>query len=229
MLVGGLGTRLRNVLPDLPKPLAEIDNRPFLHYLLGQLADAGIQRTILCTGHKAEKIARVFGNRFDGRMDLIYSHEENPMGTGGALRLAADKLEGNIALVANGDSYVATDLNKFVSWHFQSKHPGSLLLVRMEDASRFGSVVMDDRGKITNFEEKTDSHRSGWINGGIYLLSRDLLYEIPQGCSVSLERQMFPKWISTGDLYGYPVEDPFLDIGTPESLAAANIFFASLR
>lgn len=229
VLVGGLGTRLRDALPDRPKPLAEIGGRPFLGFLLDQLARAGIQRTILCTSYKADQIEKTLGGRFGEQMDLIYSHEEEPLGTAGALRLAEGKLEQDFALIANGDSYVATNLRTFISWHLQSNHPGSLLLVKIDNVSRFGSVVLDDDGKITTFEEKSDTSQAGWINGGIYLLSRELFYEIPNDRPVSLEQEMFPKWASMGLLYGYPVEDAFLDIGTPESLAAANDFFESLR
>jgi len=229
ILAGGFGTRLQGALPDRPKPLAEIGGRPFLSRLLDQLAKAGIRRTILCTGYKADQIEKTLGDCFGGQMALIASREEEPLGTGGALRLAESRMEQKLALIMNGDSYVATDLRPFISWHLQAHHKGSLLLVKTDDVARFGSVSIDDDGKITAFEEKSDAHQGGWINGGIYLLSRDLLHEIPSDRPVSLENKIFPKWAAAGLLYGYRAEENFIDIGTPESLASASAFFRSLR
>jgi histidinol-phosphate phosphatase family protein len=226
ILAGGLGTRLHTVLPDRPKVLAPVAGRPFLSYLLDQLQTAGIRRTVLCTGHRGNQLETAFGPRYAG-MDLTYSREETPLGTGGALRLALPHVEGNLALVLNGDSYVDGSLPEFYAWHGAHSFPGSLLLTSVADTERFGTVDFDPDGRILAFREKEGLVQPGWINAGIYLLSRCLLESLAAGQPVSLEREAFPAWLA-GGLGGFPCRSAFLDIGTPESLAQAEAFFTRL-
>jgi histidinol-phosphate phosphatase family protein len=227
VLAGGFGTRLRAVVSDCPKVLAEVNGRPFLAYLLDQLVRAGVDTAVLCTGYKAEQIEAAFGDVYRG-MRLRYSRETEPLGTAGAIRLALPLIESEEMLVLNGDSYCAADFAEHVRLHRAGDHHGSLLLTPVPDASRFGQVLTRDDGRVTDFLEKDPTARAGWINAGVYVFQRHLLREIPLGRAVSLEREMLPNWIPRG-LGTLRSDTKFLDIGTPESYREAAEFFATLN
>ncbi|MBI3611415.1 MAG: nucleotidyltransferase family protein [Nitrospirae bacterium] len=224
ILVGGLGTRLRPVIADRQKVLAAIHGRPFLAYLLDQLADAAIRSVVLCTGYRGEDVKAMFGDSY-GPMKLLYSEERSPLGTGGALRHALPLLPSDPVLVLNGDSFCDLDLNAFWNWHRAHAARATLALVQVSDTRRYGRVHSAPDGKVMRFEEKGSEGGSGWINAGIYLLAHSVLQTIPTDGAVSLEQAIFPRWIGRG-LYGYPSRGRFLDIGTPESYATAEQFFA---
>jgi D-glycero-alpha-D-manno-heptose 1-phosphate guanylyltransferase len=224
VLAGGFGTRLRTVMADRPKVLAPVGGRPFLARLLDQLRFAEIASVVLCTGHLGEQVESAFGGAYRG-MRLTYSRERTPLGTGGALRAAVEGLDSDPVLVLNGDSYCQTDLEDFFRAHASRGAGASLVVTRVPDVSRFGNVAMDADRTVLRFEEKAAVSGEGWINAGIYLVSRRLLEEIPTGRAVSLENEMFPRWLNA-PLCAYCSEGPFLDIGTPGSYAAAERFFA---
>lgn len=224
IIAGGLGTRLGGALGNLPKTLAPVAGRPFLAHLLEQLASAGIGRVVLCTGHGGDMIEDFVAAK-EQPLKVLCSREPEPLGTGGALRLALPLIESEVALVMNGDSYVDTDLAPIVEHYGSSASDAAMVLVCVNDTSRFGSVRVDDRSQITEFLEKRPGGGPGLINGGVYLLSADLIAAIAPDKPVSLERDLFPVWLETG-LQGYPVDTGFIDIGTPASLAEAEAFFA---
>ena len=226
VLAGGLGTRLRPVVADQPKVLAEVGGHPFLKYLLDQLVEWRIQEVVLCTGHLGEQIEARFGADYRG-LRLRYSRESSPLGTAGALRLALPSIQSDPVLVLNGDSYCGADFAAFWRWHCLQQSTATVLLVNKPDTRRFGSVQVATDGRILRFEEKRESAEPGAINAGVYLIARERLQSIPTAKPVSLEREMFPAWIG-GDFYGYLAAGPFLDIGTPESYAAAAAFFAKV-
>lgn len=223
ILAGGLGTRLRSVVPDRPKVLAEVHGRPFLSYLLDRLGTAGIRRVVLLTGHRARQVRDTFGDTYNG-INLAYSEEPAPLGTAGAIRHALPLLTSDPVLVLNGDSFCDADLSLFFFWHSAQDRRGSLLLADVEDAARFGRVAIGEDERIVHFEEKDGRAEPGLINAGVYILSRGLIESIPVGTPTSVEREIFPSWISDG-LHGYRVRGRFIDIGTPESYAAAEAFF----
>ena len=225
ILAGGLGTRLRSVVADRPKVLAEVHGRPFLAYLLDQLAAAGIRYVVLCTGYLGEQVEAVFGHSYRD-MDIVYSQESLPLGTAGALRLACPFFKSDTVLVMNGDSFCDADLAAFWNWHGEQRVPATLLLTQVPDTTRYGRVQVGANGRIVSFVEKGHTSGRGWINAGIYLFTRHLLQTIPPGRSVSIEKESFPRWIDQG-LSGYQSEGRFIDIGTPESYARAEAFFAS--
>jgi histidinol-phosphate phosphatase family protein len=209
--------------------------------LLDQLADAGFRDVVLCTGYMGNLVRDIFGSRFR-RLELRYSQEPEPRGTAGALRHALPLLQGDNVLVSNGDSYCQTDLGAFLEWHVDKGSPASLVLANVPDVSRFGSVEFDGQHRIVRFKEKGNSG-SGWINAGIYAISKRLIAGIANGVPVSIERECFPAWIQTeklqpektqsesikfeNGLFAYPcnADGGFLDIGTPETLQAAQDFF----
>lgn len=227
ILAGGLGTRLRPVVNDRPKVLAEISSRPFLTYLLEQLVCSGIKSAVLCTGYIGEQVKSAFGDAF-GSMRLSYSQESSQLGTAGALRLALSQIQSHSVLVMNGDSFCEVDFGKFWAWRAAKGVEAALMLTQVPDTRRYGRVQVDAGGRVLKFEEKGVTEGSGLINAGIYLLDRSLLLTIPENTNVSLEKEMFPAWIERG-LYGYSNTGRFLDIGTPESYALAEKFFEEMK
>lgn len=224
VLAGGIGSRLRSAVSDRPKGLAEVDGRPFLAYVLEQLAQAGVRRVVLCTGYLGTQIRLAFGTDFRG-MRVSYSHEEAPLGTGGALRQAVDAAGDRTLLVLNGDSFCEVDLGAARQDFERCSRQPMLVLSWQADTARYGRVECDAALRIAAFEEKGARGGAGWINAGIYLVDRPLVEAIPSGRPVSLERDVFPEWIPRG-LRGFPSHGRFLDIGTPESYSRAAAFFA---
>ena len=224
ILAGGLGTRLRSVVSDRPKVLAPVAGKPCLAHLLDQLARAGIRETTLLLGHAADQVQAAFGTEFDG-MKLAYSVEAEPLGTGGALRLALPHLQHKTVLLLNGDSYCDVDLDALLAFHRAHSGFATLTLAEVSDGSRYGRVHLNEHRRIERFEEKGGASGPGWINAGVYLFARVALSEIEPGRAVSLEREVLPNWVSRGEVFGFPARGRFIDIGTPESYAEAEAFF----
>lgn len=224
ILAGGLGTRLRSVISDRPKVLAKVGDRPFMVYLLEQLSVAGIQKVILCTGYLGAQVQTTF-EASSHQLDLIYSQEPSPLGTGGALRLALDYIQSDSVLVMNGDSFCEISIGEFWLSHADRQTDVTIALTQVSDTSRYGRVEVDSAGKILNFAEKGNSTSVGWINAGIYLIKRELISEIPRDQVISLEQEILPNWIEHKSVYSYPTQGKFIDIGTPSSYALAQSFF----
>ncbi len=220
VLAGGLGTRLRGVLGDQPKVLARVGSHPFLGIVLEQLAWAGVRRVVLCVGYRAEQVRAVFGYAYRS-LSLSYSQEPEPAGTGGALRTALPLLEKDTFLAFNGDSFCEVDLAAFWRWCERRRPPAALVLARVADASRYGSVTLEG-DRVVAFREKGNGGPA-WVSAGIYYLSRPLIEKIPLGRMVSLEREVLPAVAGAG-LYGYRSNGIFIDIGTPDDYAAAQRF-----
>lgn len=219
ILAGGRGTRLPG---GLPKPLRPVNGRPFMAYIIDQVRFAGARRIVLALGHKAEAF-----RDFAQRESLETSVESTPLGTGGALKAALPLLSGNPILVLNGDSYADADLESLASSHRRRHARATMLLAKVDDASRYGRVEIDAGKTVIAFSEKTATG-PGLINAGIYVLERAVVEEIPSDRPVSLERETFPSMIGRG-FFGEPGEFAFTDIGTPESYAASSTFFHKTR
>jgi histidinol-phosphate phosphatase family protein len=225
VLVGGAGTRLATVLDDCPKPLAPVDGEPFLLRLLDWLVAGGAVRIVLCTGHRGDRVTAAVGSEHAG-VPVVYSHEPAPLGTGGALRLAAPLLAGEThVLVANGDSYVDFDLAAFVAFARGATTAAALLAVPVDDTSRYGALELGPRGRVLALHEKRAGGGAGPISAGVLWLPVAALVALPAGPS-SLERDLLPTLVADG-LAAMVAAAPFLDIGTPATLAAAPAFFAA--
>ena len=220
ILVGGLGTRLKTVITDLPKPLAPILGKPFLNYVLEHLDKfTQIDRVILATAYQAHKIREMYANH-DYHFKIDFSEEHQPLGTGGAVRLALEKTIKPQVIILNGDSFI-----NFDNHHFD--HEEVLLLKRVYDRSRFGSIELDNQNRIVALREKGLSGE-GLISAGVYLLKREHLIEWPLQKIISMETDILPTLIKNG-IYGKICDRPFIDIGTPESYKEAELFFKALR
>lgn len=220
VLCGGKGERLRAVVPNQPKSLVEIAGRPFLDWLLVALRVQGIHRVTLATGYLADAIEASIGDGSRLRLQVSYARESAPLGTGGAVRLAMERIAGEAALVLNGDSYCRFDSARLLRRHRQLGAEATIWLQPVADAGRYGAVDVGPDGRIRRFGEKRDQG-PGLISAGVYLLSRSVADRIPAGQVVSLERDVFPQLAGT-TLYGVVGSGPFLDIGTPASLAQAD-------
>ncbi len=227
ILAGGLGTRLRSVVSDRPKVLAPVCGRPFLHYWLDRLTSLGLDRIVLCTGYQADKVRQTVGDRF-GKATLIHSLENQPLGTAGALRQACAHFKRDIVLVVNGDSFCDVDLRAFWNSQLEVDAPLSMTVTWVDDASRYGRVELSCLKEVVGFREKQPGSGAGWINAGVYLIRKETLHSIPEGCAASLERDLLPKLL-TGRIHGFPTKTRFIDIGTPESFAEAQTFFAGWK
>lgn len=222
LLVGGLGTRLRSVVPSQPKVLASIGERSFLELLVRQLRSQGIRQLVMCTGYLAEQIESRFGDGGSWDVSIEYSKEEQPLGTGGALRLARRYLSDMPEfLVLNGDSFLEINLHDLMAFH--RGHDGAvatMAVLRVEDASRYGTVTVDANDRVTGFAEKTGSNARGLVNGGVYVFSQAVWQCIPEG-PASLEREVFPRLLDQG-VYAQEQHGMFIDIGTPADYARAQ-------
>jgi len=224
VLAGGKGTRLRSVVSDRPKPMAQVAGRPFVEWLLLALRAQGLRRVVLATGYKGEMIASYFGDGSRLGMELAYAQEEVPLGTGGAMRNALPLTTTARVLTLNGDSFRPFDVGRLAAAHAGSGATATLWLVRMDDCRRYGTVEQAGDGRVLSFREKSPDLGAGLINAGVYLFERAALDAIPASTPVSLEGDVFPALIGRR-LYAAAGDGPFLDIGTPESYGSAEAFF----
>ena len=222
VLAGGLGTRLKGVISDIPKPMAPVANKPFLIYIFDYLKKQGIERVILSVGYKYEIIEDYFSNNYEG-IELVYSVEEEPVGTGGGIRLAVDKLKMDAAFVINGDTFFDVKLEKQEALAFKMKSDLCLALKPMSDFDRYGSVAIENN-TITSFKEK-QFVKEGLINGGIYWLKKSFLESFNSGQKFSFEQDLMEKEVGIGQISGFISDNYFIDIGIPEDYKKANVDF----
>jgi len=227
ILCGGAGLRLRSVTGIAPKSMSMIDGRPFLELLLRQLGRHRFQRVILAVGYQKDVIRSHFGERaFD--LSLEYSEEASPLGTGGALRKAADLIKSDSALTMNGDSYTDADLRGFVADYSEARADASMLVVHADQRSDCGSVSVGENGSVIRFREKGNLSGSHYINAGIYMMTRSILCEIPAGFKISLEEELFPQWLAGGKyVRAFVHRGTCVDIGTPERYLSAQTLLAN--
>ena len=225
VLCGGRGTRLRPVLSDRPKSMALIGAVPFLQLLLERLRSQGVDDVILGTGFMAEQIESYFGSGNKPAMHIRYSREHEPLGTGGALKLAEPFISDPV-LVLNGDSYVEWNLVPMLEL-FRAKDADVVVVLHaVADVTRYGSVARDHDGRVTHFIEKGVRAGPGLINAGVYLLRKQIVRELPAGTAISLEREVFPRLLDRG-VYGLVCTGLFIDIGIPDDFKRAQALLAS--
>ena len=219
LLCGGMGTRLRSVVSDRPKPMADICGKPFLQYLLEMLRDKGITEVIFALGYMGEMIEEYFQDGSAFGLKIAYSYEEEPLGTGGAIRNALPNILEEEVLVLNADTYFPMDYQGLLCFHQENDGDFSLATRGVPDISRYGAVRRDAAGRILAWNEKLEDGGqplAGEINGGIYVMKKSLIAEIPEG-KQSLEQDCIPKWLSEGKrIFGLPFDGYFMDIGIPK-------------
>lgn len=226
ILAGGLGTRLQKVLSDIPKPMAPVAGKPFLYYLFDWIRRYPVDRIILSIGYKAESITEYFGKSVFN-IPMEYVVEKKPLGTGGAVKLALERTEGNDILILNGDSWFPIDISKLIEFHIEKKSLFTVALKRMFDFDRYGTVELE-KNTILKFNEKKYC-REGLINGGIYIARREYVSSWKMPEVFSLEKDILEKEAGKLILNGMVFDDPFLDIGVPDDYAKAEMILRNRK
>ena len=214
ILAGGFGTRLKDVVRDVPKPMASVMGKPFLEHQLNFLKKQGVNDIVLAVHYMADTIKSYFGSGLRWDLNLTYSDEEIALGTAGAVK-NAEKYIDDTFFVLNGDSYSETNLKEFLEFHRKKESKFTIDLSYSENASHYGNVIVEDE-KITDFSEKS-SNKKGFVSRGIYIFEPSIFEEIEHERVVSLEKEVFPKLAEERKLYGYFHEGHFMDIGMPET------------
>lgn len=227
VLAGGLGTRLQPVISDIPKPMAPVAGKPFLEYILEWLKCNMVSRVILAVGYQWEVIREAFGSRF-GQMELIYSVEDTPLGTGGAIRQAMTYLRNEKCFIVNGDTFCRACLSQLFAFHHAAKFDLSLLLKPMPDTSRYGLVEIDDKQRITRFSEKQPGSE-GLINSGIYLANSIIKQYFPDKEAFSFEKEFLETQLNHLSFGGLVSESYFIDIGIPDDYQKAQTELPNLE
>ena len=223
VLAGGEGTRLRPLTLTLPKPVMPLAGRPFLSFMLDWLERHGVDDVLLSCGYRSEAVEEVLGHEHGG-MRVRYVVEDEPLGTAGPLRLAADEglLADDRLFVLNGDCLTDWDLSAELDQHLSTGAKTTLALIAVEDTASYGVVPTAEDGRVEAFLEKSPGPApTNRINAGAYVLEREVVEMIPGGRAVSFEREIFPELVGDG-LYGYMAEGYWIDIGTPERYLEAT-------
>jgi D-glycero-alpha-D-manno-heptose 1-phosphate guanylyltransferase len=221
ILCGGLGTRLSRVIPDRPKGLAPVGGKPFLDILVDDLLQQGFQRTIFCVGHLKEQIIERYQSHKDA--EFLFSQEDMPLGTGGAILNALPLIRSHLVLIINGDSICPVNFAEFHEFHLDKLASVSLVLARPEGRHDAGEVSLNDAQQIESFIEKSKSIASEcFINAGIYLIKRDVIELQALAPPFSLEYDVLPELVRTKPCFGFVVKSRLVDIGTPERYLKAN-------
>lgn len=226
VLAGGFGTRLAHVVPDVCKPMAPVAGRPFLRFIMDQLAAAGFDRAVVADGYRREQIEGFFGPAYRG-MAIEYSPEETPLLTGGAVKRALSRCESDWVFVLNGDTWLDVDfeLIEAAAANVPDSISAVIAVKRMRDFERYGTVDVDAAGSLTAFHEKRPCEE-GLINAGVYLLRRDALNNMPE--KFSLESDYFECVVCDGALRAVECIGGFIDIGVPEDYELAQTMLAPL-
>lgn len=216
ILAGGFGTRLQSVVSNLPKPMAPVNGIPFLNYQLNYLRYSGIKHVILSIGYLSDRIKEYYGSDYNG-ISIDYVVEETPLGTGGGIRLAMEQCKDQLVLVLNGDSFFDVSIPDFFSRHTESEAQCSLALRKVDNASRYGKIETDTVHRIISFREKSSESQQGTINGGVYLLDKNIYLSNTIGdIGFSIEKDFFEKQLAKLVIKGFEFDGYFIDIGIPE-------------
>lgn len=228
ILAGGLGTRLRDVVPDLPKPMAPLNGRPFLEYQIDYWIAQGVRHFILSIGYRSEAIVSHFGKSYGGAR-LEYALETEPLGTGGGLLLAMDLLTGDDAfLLLNGDTFFEVSLDQLAAFHSARQSDWTLALFRTRETGRYMGPSVEGNGRILSLRSEMEKAER-LANGGVYLISPHIIRSsnLPTGQRVSLEDEVMPGALAAGGrFFGLECEGRFIDIGVPEDYRRAADFVA---
>jgi len=222
VLAGGLGTRLANVVRDVPKPMAPVCGRPFLEYLLDDLIQQGVTRVILAVCHKKEVIIEHFGVQY-GSAEICYSVEDVPLFTGGAVKKGLTLCRDAYVWVVNGDSYFQVSLAEMERFAKAQGCPVTIAVKSMTGFSRYGRVEVDPEHRVIAFREKSFCTQ-GLINGGVYLLEAHSLDSYPD--AFSMENDCFPQFLQGRKIAAYQSDGFFIDIGVPDDYKAAQRLFS---
>ena len=227
ILAGGLGKRLHSVTGGAQKVLAKIGDKPFLEILIDYIISQGGKRFILCVGHGGDEVEAYFKNKYQDR-EIVFSKEESPLGTGGAIKQGSAHVKTDNFLAMNGDCFCVIDYNRFIAAHQKQKSKATLAVTLMPDARDYGTIEIASNGTIEAFKEKQPVAREAFINTGTYCFTRDVFSLAETPSKFSIEYDFFPHLVGQG-FYAFEVENRFIDIGTPERYSWAQEHLKSLK
>lgn len=222
ILAGGFGTRLKDTVPDLPKCLAPVKGQPLLYYIITYLLDSGVDKIIFSLFYKSELVIKYIKDEFSF-INYEFVIEESALGTGGALALALNKAKNNNVVVINGDSIFKIDLDNLFQFHNEKNASFSIGLKKMTNPIRYGTVTMKESGKILIFNEKDEFIREGIINGGVYIINKNIFLQNLNLSTFSLETDYLMINTVNKNIYGKIFENYFIDIGIPADYLKANL------
>ena len=224
ILAGGYGKRLRKVVKDVPKPMAKIGSIPFLEIIIKKLIRSGFKHIILSLGYLSEQISSYFGSNYEN-IQISYSFEEHPLGTGGAIKKAIEKVKNNYFYVFNGDTYLDLEIEKLDMRFCQSENH-IIVGKKLDDVSRYGMIISEN-GLVKRFNEKRFMG-SGIINAGCYVFRKDIIKQLPRKNNFSLEYDFLPNLINQEEVILFISQGEFIDIGTPEDYKKAQKILSNL-
>lgn len=228
ILCGGLGKRLRPLVNDRPKPMAKIDQRPFLDILIEYLSKYGFKKFILCIGHMGQVVKDHYQKKAMP-FKILYSEEKELLGTGGALKNAESLIENDTFLLLNGDSFCRLDFSKLIDFHFLKNATLSIVLTKPLQGDDYGKVELNDDKEVISFQEKVKPENKKYINAGIYLMEKKVFsFMSSRKNKFSLEYDFFPDLIGK-KFYGYVTTKKFIDIGTPRQYKDAQKIISKLK
>ena len=222
-MAGGLGTRLQSVIKNKPKCLAPINGEPFIDILLDDCIKQGLRRFIICVSYMKELVIEHLRDRDD--CEIIFSEEDEPLGTGGAIKNAEKVIRSKKLFVLNGDSFCGIDYQKLVDFDFSNNAHISVVVTHSNDCRDYGSIDLDSNKRIISFNEKGDKGH-GYINSGVYLFSKEIISRIPEGMIFSLERNILSLLIDDC-CFAYCTNNELIDIGTPDRYKIALNYFSN--
>lgn len=227
ILAGGLGTRLKAYIPDIPKPMAPINEEPFLDFLIRNLSNNGFKRIILCVGYQSEKIISYFGTKkYSSEIIYSFENEQKLLGTGGAIKQAMNLSICEKSFVFNGDTFIDLDID-LVEEHFNLRKNNIIIARHVSDLSRYGKLIINN-GKLEGFREKGQIGR-GYINAGCYILKKESLKYFPSKESFSLEVDFLSKKIKELNMDAFIANSLFIDIGVPSDYNRAQKLLKSFQ
>lgn len=227
ILAGGFGTRLKSLVDNIPKPMADINGKPFLEYLLNYLNKQNINNIIFSVGYKNEIIKDYFKNYFNG-INISYSTEKNPLGTGGAIKKALEFVKNDDCFIINGDTFFEANLDDLYQLHKSKNADVILSLKQMKNFDRYGTVKINENNKIICFEEKK-YQESGFINGGVCIIKKNLFEKFNLEEKFSFESDFIEKYYKNLNIYGILFDKYFIDIGIPEDYERSKKEFAEFE
>ena len=230
IMVGGKGTRLRPLTYARPKPVLLVADKPCLNYLIDSFIAGGIEEIYLACGYKSQYLVDAIGDGSDRGVKIIYSFEETPLGTGGAIKLLEDKLDDTF-VAANGDVFVQMDLKKEIDTHFDNDADVTLSLTEVSNPWEFGTACIDEKGRIYKFMEKPKKEEviSNLINSGTYILNKKILSFVPKNEFFDLSKDLFPILMEKDyKIWGHPLDGVWMDVGRLSDLVKSNVYMAGV-
>jgi len=223
ILCGGLGTRLKSEIGDAQKVMTAIDDEPFLNLKIEQVKEQGVRRVVLCTGHQAQDVEDYYSKNSLG-ITISLSKEEEPLGTGGAIKNAQSLVQSDHFFAMNGDCFSEVDFQALLDYHLSQKSLATLVVSRVKDGKDYGGITLDSSRRIIAFEEKKTSIHEPYVNVGVYCFQREIFTYMPKEQKFSIEYDFFPT-LTEKPFFGFLIDGEFLDIGTPDRLDKAKKIF----